>query len=227
MDRRGDHRLRRRPALRLQERPGARPLLRPGRVLAPPLRRLDARGRWVLRLQGRHGRLRRDRSSPRMERSHGPGQRVDPRSAVIDRVRERGFAVETAALDKGYDVGPIYVGCEARDVRPIIPLRDTPAVVKGENKLPMCEHGEWPFRRCGLRSEGDQIALPDRRAQARLPLDQGRPPAPAHPVRNAPLHRPGPPPPPSSESLAAPGNTSGRCIRSASVAWNGSGSTPT
>ncbi len=64
---------------------------------------------------------------------------------LIDTARERGFAAETAAMDKGYDVGPIYDGCEARDLRPIIPLRDTPAVLKGDHKPPTCEHGEWRF----------------------------------------------------------------------------------
>jgi hypothetical protein len=40
---------------------------------------------------------------------------------LIDAARARRFAVETAALDKGYDVGSIYDGCEARDVRPSQP----------------------------------------------------------------------------------------------------------
>jgi hypothetical protein len=31
--------------------------------------------------------------------------------SLIDKARERGFAVETCAMDKGYDVGPIYEGC--------------------------------------------------------------------------------------------------------------------
>jgi hypothetical protein len=64
---------------------------------------------------------------------------------LIDATRARGFAIETCAMDKGYDNGPIYDGCEDRDVRPIIPLRQTAAVVRGENKPPCCEHGEWRF----------------------------------------------------------------------------------
>jgi len=64
---------------------------------------------------------------------------------LIDKARERGFAVETAAMDKGYDNGFVYDGCEARDVHPIIPLRDTPAVLKGDHKPPTCEHGTWRF----------------------------------------------------------------------------------
>jgi transposase, IS5 family len=64
---------------------------------------------------------------------------------LIDATRARGFAVETCAMDKGYDNGPIYDGCEDRDVRPIIPLRRTPAVKRGDDKPPTCEHGDWRF----------------------------------------------------------------------------------
>lgn len=64
---------------------------------------------------------------------------------LLDATRARGFAVETCAMDKGYDNGPIHDGCEDRDVRPIIPLRQTPAVKRGEHKPPTCEHGEWRF----------------------------------------------------------------------------------
>lgn len=64
---------------------------------------------------------------------------------LIDAVRERGFAAETCAMDKGYDLGSVYDGCEDRDCRPIIPLRQTPDVKKGKDKPPTCEHGEWKF----------------------------------------------------------------------------------
>jgi len=30
-------------------------------------------------------------------------------------------------MDKGYDIERVYGECEDRDVRPIIPLRETPA----------------------------------------------------------------------------------------------------
>jgi len=64
---------------------------------------------------------------------------------LIDAALERGFAVETCAMDKGYDVGPVYDGCAERAVLPVIPLRMTPAVERGEHKPPSCEHGEWRF----------------------------------------------------------------------------------
>ena len=64
---------------------------------------------------------------------------------LIDTARKRGFAVETCAMDKGYDVGPVYDGCEVRGVRPIIPLRQTGVFERGDHKPPTCEHGEWRF----------------------------------------------------------------------------------
>jgi hypothetical protein len=66
-------------------------------------------------------------------------------ASLIDTARQRGFAVETCALDKGYDNERVYAECENRDVRPIIPLRETPAVKRGEHLPPSCEHGEWRF----------------------------------------------------------------------------------
>jgi hypothetical protein len=65
--------------------------------------------------------------------------------ALIDKARARGFAAGTAAMDKGYDVGPIYHGCEERDCRPTIPLRHRVAIERGDHKPPTCEHGDWRF----------------------------------------------------------------------------------
>ncbi len=66
-------------------------------------------------------------------------------SPLLDVARERGFSPATCALDKGYDLGRVYGECEDRDVRPIIPLRETPAVKAGKAKPPSCRHGEWRF----------------------------------------------------------------------------------
>jgi len=64
---------------------------------------------------------------------------------LLDAARARGFDPKTAAMDKGYDVGPVYHACEDRGIRPIIPLRETPAVKRGDHRPPECEHGEWAF----------------------------------------------------------------------------------
>jgi len=64
---------------------------------------------------------------------------------LIDKLRAGGFAVETAAMDKGYDIEALYADCEARQVRPIMPLRLTPAVKAGADEPPKCDHGRWVF----------------------------------------------------------------------------------
>jgi hypothetical protein len=48
-------------------------------------------------------------------------------------------------LDKGYDVTPVYEACEAAGCAPIIPLRQTLAVKRGQHGAPECEHGRWTF----------------------------------------------------------------------------------
>jgi len=64
---------------------------------------------------------------------------------LIDAARERGFAVRTAIMDKGYDNGPIHDGCMNRSVSPVTALRKTERVKRGEHKPPSCEHGGWTF----------------------------------------------------------------------------------
>ncbi len=64
---------------------------------------------------------------------------------LLSRVRALKVQPQTAALDKGYDVGPVYEACEQAGIVPIIPLRKTPAVKRGEHKPPTCEHGIWTF----------------------------------------------------------------------------------
>jgi len=66
-------------------------------------------------------------------------------TALMEASRSRGFAVDTCELDMAYDNGPIYEDCEAHGCRPIIPLRETVGVKRGEHKPPTCEHGEWRF----------------------------------------------------------------------------------
>jgi hypothetical protein len=66
-------------------------------------------------------------------------------AALLDRVKARGFEPATVALDVGHDNGRVYEECEARDVRPIIPLHETQAVKAGRAGPPTCEHGVWRF----------------------------------------------------------------------------------
>lgn len=64
---------------------------------------------------------------------------------LIDAARRRGLMGATAAMDKGYDVGRVYDECAERDCLPLIPLRETTAVKRGDHRPPRCEHGEWKF----------------------------------------------------------------------------------
>jgi IS5 family transposase len=65
--------------------------------------------------------------------------------SLLDKLHTHGIDPETCAMDKGYDNGPVYEACEDRDIRPIICLKQTPAVKRGDHKPPCCEHGEWRF----------------------------------------------------------------------------------
>ncbi len=65
--------------------------------------------------------------------------------SLLNKLNGLGFNPETCALDKGYDNGPVYEACEDRGIRPIICLRETPRVKRGEHKPPTCQHGEWRF----------------------------------------------------------------------------------
>ncbi len=42
-------------------------------------------------------------------------------------------------------MGPVYEACEAAGVAPIVPLRKTPAVKRGDHRAPEREHGTWKF----------------------------------------------------------------------------------
>src|SRR3954454_4425323 len=175
-------RLRQRPAVRLQERPGARALQRSGRLLGPPLRRVDAQGRRVLRLQDRRARLHRDRPASRVGRADRPRQRVDPRAAADRhrpraRVRHRdGRARQGLRRDPGvrgtqrpaHHPAPRDAGRQA--------WRSQAADVRARR---------MDVRRSALQARRYQVALPHGRAQTRLNVDQGRPAAPADPPRDA------------------------------------------
>jgi len=64
---------------------------------------------------------------------------------LLDTAKRRGAMAATAALDKGYDIERIHSECMERDCLPLIPLKQTPDVKRGDHKPPCCEHGEWKF----------------------------------------------------------------------------------
>lgn len=66
-------------------------------------------------------------------------------SPLIDAAKRRGMLAATAAMDKGYDMQRVHTECAERDCLPLIPLRQTPDVKRGDHLPPRCEHGEWQF----------------------------------------------------------------------------------
>ena len=79
---------------------------------------------------------------------------------MLDAVRERGFAPVTASLDKGYDVGPVYEACERVGALAIIPLRQTPAVKRGDHLAAECEHGRWTFAGADVKRRATKWRCP-------------------------------------------------------------------
>jgi len=66
-------------------------------------------------------------------------------SALLDIAKRRGAMAATAAMDKGYDNGAVHAEFAERDCLPVVPLKETPTVKRGEHLPPRCEHGEWKF----------------------------------------------------------------------------------
>lgn len=64
---------------------------------------------------------------------------------LLDKLQGLGINPETCALDKGYDGEAVYEACSTRGIDPVICLKQTPAVKRGDHKPPTCEHGEWQF----------------------------------------------------------------------------------
>jgi hypothetical protein len=79
-------------------------------------------------------------------------------ASVLDATIAHGFEPETCALDKGYDVTPVYEACVQHGIRPIVPLRQTPAVKAGRDKPPTC---------LTRRGSMGRAHLPERQAVAR------------------------------------------------------------
>jgi hypothetical protein len=63
---------------------------------------------------------------------------------LLGQVKQR-VAAQTATLDKGYDTQPVHDACERNGMLPVIPLKETPAVKRGEHRAPTCQHGTWTF----------------------------------------------------------------------------------
>jgi Transposase DDE domain len=102
---------------------------------------------------------------------------------LLDTAKARGFAVRTAIMDKGYDVGPIHDGCMDRGVCPVTSLKESSRTERGEHKPPCCRHGVWIFAGADFKRRASKWRCPSGRVPARERVGQGRSPAPADPAR--------------------------------------------
>jgi transposase len=112
--------------------------------------------------------------------------------ALLDTARERGAAIETCALDKGYDVPRVYEACEDRNCRPIIPLVASPRVKRGEHKPPRCEHGEWTFAGADFKRKATKWRCPTGECQPKsrwIKADRLHPLIPRESARSRALYR--------------------------------------
>jgi Transposase DDE domain/Transposase domain (DUF772) len=64
---------------------------------------------------------------------------------LIDKTTARGFDVQTATCDKGYDGEGLHFWLMQRGIAPLIALKETGAVKRGKAEPPHCTHGEWTF----------------------------------------------------------------------------------
>ena len=69
----------------------------------------------------------------------------------MKRVRELKVSPATVAMDKGYDTQPVHDACRDAGCLPVIPLKATLCVKRGEHKPPTCEHGVWTFAGADLK----------------------------------------------------------------------------
>jgi len=59
----------------------------------------------------------------------------------------------------------MYDEFEARGIRPVIALKETPAVKAGKHKPPACEHGEWTFAGSDARRGASKWRCPSGECQ--------------------------------------------------------------
>ncbi|HEV7563009.1 MAG TPA: transposase [Solirubrobacterales bacterium] len=79
---------------------------------------------------------------------------------LIDTAQRRGLIAASAAMDKGYDQRPVYERCAERDCLPLIPLRQTPDVKRGDDAPPTCSHGVWTFAGSDRKREASKWRCP-------------------------------------------------------------------
>jgi hypothetical protein len=110
-----------------------------------PLRRLDSQGRRLLRLEAAPCRLRPDRASRRVARRDGASARVEPRRRPLAACTRAEVPARDGNARQGLRRRPRVRRVRGAGALPIIPLRKTPAVKRGDHRASECEHGTWTF----------------------------------------------------------------------------------
>jgi transposase len=110
---------------------------------------------------------------------------------LLDAVKAGGFDIQNAIADKGYDNGPFHDGCMERNVCPVTPLRQTPAVKRGDHKPRCCEHGEWRFAGTDYKRQATKWRCPTGECQPKsewVKADRLHPLIPRHTERSKALY---------------------------------------
>lgn len=81
--------------------------------------------------------------------------------------------------DKAYDISRVYAECAERDCQPIIPLKRTPGVKRGDHLPPSCEHGPWRFAGSDYRRQAAKWRCPTGECS---PASTWRPASRLHPL---------------------------------------------
>ena len=107
---------------------------------------------------------------------------------LLQRVRER-VQPETVALDKGYDMAPVYDACARDRCRPDHPASTDAVCEARRSSRADLRARNLDVRRFRLQARRLQVALPDRRVRSEVAVDQGFPASSAHPARHEALAR--------------------------------------
>lgn len=79
---------------------------------------------------------------------------------LLDEARRRGAIADTAAMDRGYDIPGVHADCAERDCLPVIPLKRTLGVKRGDHLPPTCKHGTWTFAGSDRKREASKWRCP-------------------------------------------------------------------
>jgi hypothetical protein len=151
--------LRQRAAVRVQGREVAGAVLRPGRVVGGTVRLsrpARAEGSTATRSTPVSAPLPTFRWHGKRTRPETP--RFPSYLSLLDKIADYGIAPTVCIADEGYDAGSFYEVWEARNVRPVAPLRQTGKVVAGDHLPPSCDHGRWTFAGADAKRGGRSTA---------------------------------------------------------------------